>query len=596
MVEEIEVNVKSNIQSVTKNTDELATSLKEANANVGNLNENLKIQNGVINTLEKDLIKMEAKLREIPKNTQGFHRLEKAIKATKDEIKLEKIGLKELNTEMKDATKTQKKLSAASGKVTKATKKQSQFTKGLSRAFRGFSIIGIVITAFNYLRQALQGNETIMNAVSKVTNSITNVMSDLVSVLTDTFTWVMASSERFDGLGKVLKAVVTLGINPLKMAFYILKLGIQELLLAWEKSPLGSRDTSAIAEQMGAIRETRKTIDELADGVIDAGKAIYNNIGDAINEIVDLTKHAGKGLADVIDAGFDTTKRLTAEEIAEAKKLAAEKIQIAKDAAADAAAALKELRDANAANELEDERKQALALLEIQKQKDLDSLREHENFLLLKAEIDKKYGMLEAEINKEFDEADKLSAEDLEDFKNELKMKAFNAIGAHLDASMDELEGNYSKEKRLAEANGQDTTAIDEKYEKKREKLAQQQKVFKVAEALITTYQMANAAYLAGSQLGPAGIVMGPLAAAAALAAGLANVRSIMAQDVGGGGGGGGAGGGGGTAATPAPEMMSGAFTLSGGQEVEPARAYVVSDDITNNQNKLAIIRRRATI
>ena len=42
--------------------------------------------------------------------------------------------------------------------------------------------------------------------------------------------------------------------------------------------------------------------------------------------------------------------------------------------------------------------------------------------------------------------------------------------------------------------------------------------------------------------------------------------------------------------------MMSGAFTLGGGEEVEPARAYVVSDDITNNQNKLAIIRRRATI
>jgi len=42
--------------------------------------------------------------------------------------------------------------------------------------------------------------------------------------------------------------------------------------------------------------------------------------------------------------------------------------------------------------------------------------------------------------------------------------------------------------------------------------------------------------------------------------------------------------------------MMQGAFTLGGGVEPEPARAYVVSDDITNNQNKLAIIRRRATI
>ena len=47
---------------------------------------------------------------------------------------------------------------------------------------------------------------------------------------------------------------------------------------------------------------------------------------------------------------------------------------------------------------------------------------------------------------------------------------------------------------------------------------------------------------------------------------------------------------------TPAPQMLSGAFELGGGIEPEPARAYVVSDDITQNQNKLATIRRRATI
>ncbi len=50
------------------------------------------------------------------------------------------------------------------------------------------------------------------------------------------------------------------------------------------------------------------------------------------------------------------------------------------------------------------------------------------------------------------------------------------------------------------------------------------------------------------------------------------------------------------TATTPAPEVLSGAFSLDGAQEPEPARAYVVSDDITNNQDKLALIRRRATI
>jgi hypothetical protein len=50
------------------------------------------------------------------------------------------------------------------------------------------------------------------------------------------------------------------------------------------------------------------------------------------------------------------------------------------------------------------------------------------------------------------------------------------------------------------------------------------------------------------------------------------------------------------TLATPAPQMMSGAFDLSGGLEPEPTRAYVVTDEMTNSQNQLANIRRRATI
>tara|TARA_R100000734_G_C3318110_1_gene111920 strand:+ start:2734 stop:4191 length:1458 start_codon:yes stop_codon:yes gene_type:complete len=48
--------------------------------------------------------------------------------------------------------------------------------------------------------------------------------------------------------------------------------------------------------------------------------------------------------------------------------------------------------------------------------------------------------------------------------------------------------------------------------------------------------------------------------------------------------------------AAPAPQMMSGAFQLSGGQAPEAMRAYVVTDEMTNSQNQLANIRRRATI
>jgi len=53
---------------------------------------------------------------------------------------------------------------------------------------------------------------------------------------------------------------------------------------------------------------------------------------------------------------------------------------------------------------------------------------------------------------------------------------------------------------------------------------------------------------------------------------------------------------GGGDSGTPAPEMMSGSFELTGGEAPEPLQAYVVSDSITDSQNALAVIRRRATI
>ena len=61
-------------------------------------------------------------------------------------------------------------------------------------------------------------------------------------------------------------------------------------------------------------------------------------------------------------------------------------------------------------------------------------------------------------------------------------------------------------------------------------------------------------------------------------------------------------GGGGGSstvsgAASPAPQMTSGQFTLGGDvMQPEPVQAFVVTDDMTNSQNKLANIRRRATI
>lgn len=76
---------------------------------------------------------------------------------------------------------------------------------------------------------------------------------------------------------------------------------------------------------------------------------------------------------------------------------------------------------------------------------------------------------------------------------------------------------------------------------------------------------------------------------------GAASINKILSTSPESGGGGGG-GVSAPAASTPAPQMMSGAFELSGGLAPEPTRAYVVTDEMTNSQNQLANIRRRATI
>ena len=181
--------------------------------------------------------------------------------------------------------------------------------------------------------------------------------------------------------------------------------------------------------------------------------------------------------------------------------------------------------------------------------------------------------------------------------QQEMLSNFISTLNSSLEAQGNRIEAEYNKEVKLAEANGKSTEGIEAKYEGKRTELAKKQKKVKIGLATIDMYNSVISAYNQGMGVPPpAGLVLGPASAALALAAGMANINSIMQTDVGGGGGGGGGISGGATGGAPAPQMMSGAFDLSGGVAPEAFRAYVVTDEMTNSQNQLANIRRRATI
>tara|TARA_R110002096_G_scaffold120130_4_gene260223 strand:- start:114 stop:1646 length:1533 start_codon:yes stop_codon:yes gene_type:complete len=368
-----------------------------------------------------------------------------------------------------------------------------------------------------------------------------------------------------------------------------------------------------------------------------AGKALGQLVTGEFSAAFDTIKEAGKQTIDVV-TGIDNSFEQVAETITNyTKKVVEQAVAITETSKAAERAAVEfarlnaqYLKDAEVQRQIRDdetktfveriaaneelnkilEKQQAAQKEQIQiqiaaAQAQFDINGSNENFILLE---EQKVALLELEetITGQLSEqkTNQVALEkELLESQNELRAEGLSGI----DRELAELESAYKLKLDMARKSGVETTAIDAQYAKQRADivregvttqleaysglagalgaLAGESKELAFAQAIIDTYAGANKAFAQGGTLG---FVTG----AAIIAQGLANVRTIMQTEVPSSGG----GGGGAAPAAPAPQMMSGSFDLSSGVAPEATRAYVVTDEMTNSQNQLANIRRRATI
>ena len=496
---------------------------------------------------------------------------------------------------LEKAKKETKDLDNANKKSKKGWIATNLSAKALGLTLKGMGI-GLIVSAIAALSAAFYRNEKVAAELGKVMNTVSNAATDVIDVLVETAVWVSESSARFNGLAKVLGGMITMQLTPLKLAFYGIKISLQSLLLSWERSPLGGGDAGKIKELQDGIKQTGRDILDVGKNAVQAGKDIFNNIGDAIGEVGDIYNVLENSASKI---RLDNTKR------------GKEATQAVKDEMTDLEKFILALNERTAQAEADTDEKK----IEREREKhiaELDKLEvEAEEKAILKEQLDKLYDDRLTEIRlerlkteqeklKELIDANTLEEEDnlFKRARAELKMQRdkqkllikdyenFKELEAEIDKKFaKDSEKINTAETKAKRKNIDDQVAAYGKLAGDLSSLAGDNKELSAASAIIDTYTGANKAFAQGGALGWA-------SAAAIIAAGLANVQQIYATDVGSGGG----GSSGASAMPPAPQMMSGAFELGGGQPVEPARAYVVSDDITNNQNKLAIIRRRATI
>jgi hypothetical protein len=486
-------------------------------------------------------------------------------------------------------------------KLDGATKKGKKGFQGIGTAVRGVGAalkaagIGIIVALLAKLMEVFSSNQKVLNTFNTTMTALSIAFNDLFSYL----------DENYAVIKGYLKGIFT---DPLgEMAK--LGMGIEKFFI--EKMKGASMVLKGVATIMANITNPKKMLEGLAQisaGTVIAGKEIadiYAGIEGAVSDYVSSVTDQAKGITALTNAALLAEvqfAKLNAEFLRDAEIQRQIRDDVSKTFAVRIAA------NEELSKVLAKQSEAQKAQLQIQ----IDSAQAAVN---MNNSIENRVALGQAE-NAMLELKETITGQISEQLTNQTGLEEELRQGREqslaegtsgLERELTELETAYNEKKRLAEKSGVETTAITKQYEKQKSDLVQanvneqleafsglagalsvlagDNKALAVASAVIDTYVGANKAFAQG---GTAGFVTG----AAVIAAGLNNVRTILSTDVPGGEG----GGGGSAPAPPAPQMMSGAFDISGGVAPEPLEAYVLTDSMTNSQNQLANIRRRATI
>jgi len=515
----------------------------------------------------------------------------------------------EIDSNIKSVTKDVEKLDKATDKASGGFKKMGTAVKGIGTALKAAGI-GLVVALLAKLGEVFSKNQKVLDTFNTAMTALEIAFNDLFSFISN-------------NIGAVTGFFKDIFENP-QESLKDFANAIKDNLIERFQSML-----DMIGHLSKAIGHLFKgEFAEAKDAAVEAGKEMVDTWTGVDNSVDKITQTIKKGAEVVLDYSkktLDQAKAITATEKAaelaavEFAKLNAQYLkdaEIQRQIRDDETKTFEERIEANKELDkiLAEQQKAQKAQIQLQinaAQAQYNINASQENLIALEQE---KVAMLELEetITGQLSEqkTNQVSLEkELLETQNELRAEGLTGI----ERELEELETAYKLKLDMARKSGVDIAAITEQYEKQKEqvvqsgvnaqldsysaltgalgKLAGENKQFAIAQAIMDTYAAANSVLNDDSYVGTARFI----AAAAAIATGLANVQSIMNTQVPGGGGGGGSAPNV-ASAQPAPQMMSGSFELSNTAAPEPMQAYVVSDDITNNQDKLAAIRRRATI
>ena len=467
--------------------------------------------------------------------------------------------------------------------IGQTAKAQKSAVTGLSNGFKGVGLamkaagFGIIMKIVDKLSETLMQNQAIVDTVSTAFNVIGIVVNKLVTTFENIFSRTTETGDNFDALGRIMNNLLKLALTPFKAAFAGIGLVISQVQLAWEKSWLGKGDVDRIQKLTNQVEVYKEQLLKVAKDGIEATKNIVVDFKEGVGEIGNLGKIVVEEFTDtfedvtvnsLIKQGQAITKATNAmgmlsEEHRQLIVLAEDEMEKMRAIRDDVSQTIDDRIKANQelAEKAEETRLLEIKALESQQSAIGQRLKLDKDNVALKEELAAiDTAILEAtlrktKIEKESKEQENALVQERIDNENQLKQIIQDAF----EQQREQVNQEEQERKQLAIRTISDQTKlqnmltkIEGDAEAKRTEIKRKEedakfqvvantmgaisnligsetavgKALAVGQAIINTKQAAVAA-LAPPPIG-AGPIFGPIAAAGAIATGIANIRSIV--------------------------------------------------------------------
>tara|TARA_S200002703_G_scaffold38089_1_gene33372 strand:- start:3954 stop:5645 length:1692 start_codon:yes stop_codon:yes gene_type:complete len=560
--EEVVMEIKAEINPAKKQVEEFTKTLNDAEKAQKELNEQISIQNKVLNDLEKELVELKAVQDSIPKGAfyAGMSDLNAKIKETEKNIKLEKLGLKDLQNQQKENNRELKE----------QNKELKENEKLVKEGIGNFRLFGV--------------------SINDVNKSIGRVIPTIK---------VMFAT--------IARGIMSTGIGALLIAFGSLATYFTSTQRGADKLKIALTGISAafnvIRDRISTVGEAISLVfsgkfSEAADKLKGSFKGITDEIKEEIKVMTDLEKRQ-QALRDA-EIQFTVQRAKTRKEI-EAARLLAEDETKSQEERIDALQKALDLETKTTNQELELARERVR--IQEEQMKISENLVEDEKKLAdFRADVlakETKSLRLQKRVKTEINELNR----EIEAEEKRIAKEKQDREDAEFEAMIKANDEWNKQQLKDAEIQAQKELEIQKATEDAKKNLISQgfdiagelagesdkaQKAVAVAKTIYNTQQaimnaMANIPAPFNIATAVSTGIMGAMSVKNILSTNPRNASNVSLPTAP-------------SSGTPAPEMLSGRFQLGGVEEQQPVQAYVVTDSLTDNQNKLAYIRRRATI